>query len=682
MGTNIFHSPKVMTSHLTRNAYLYIRQSTLRQVSENSESTKRQYALKERVRAMGWQDSRIITIDTDLGQSGAESHDRAGFQRLVSEVGMGKAGMVIGIEVSRLSRSSADWIRLMEICAITDTLIMDEDGIYNVNDFNDRLLLGLKGTMSEAELHYLQARMRGGLLNKAKRGELLKPLPIGYVYNDYKQIVKDPDMQVQEAINIFFQTFRRVGSASGAIGEFNRKGLKFPLRIHKGFRKGELKWVQLVHSRALQTLHNPTYAGIYTYGETQIKHTVNGKKSVIMPKEEWHTYLRGSHPAYITEDDFHENEKILKQNAHPRNEDGRSSPPREGSALLQGIIVCGKCGEKMTLRYNRNLGGLVPIYQCQKHAIEFGGKFCQSIHGENVDLAISRLLVEIINPLAVDVVINVQNEMLDRKNEIEKFYNQQVERARYNVELARRRYMNVDPENRLVANELEAEWNLKLKELELSREECEKKCQMEVRKIDDKLRDEIRQAAFDFPLLWNDPDVPCREKKRMIRCIIEDVTITDRKDCVTLGIRFKGGTTKIVDVEKPLLRWQTIQTPYNILDEITNLMTFHTNAEIAEILNSKGYVSGTRQEFNRHTIASIITSYKIESRFDRFRKLGLLTMEEKMAELGVSQERLRYMRKNNQIKSYCYNRKRDYLYEPENYTGVVPDNKILYVKEG
>ena len=269
-----------------------------------------------------------------------------GFQKLVSEVGVGQAGIVVGIEVSRLSRSSADWIRLMEICAITDTLIMDEDGIYDVNDFNDRLLLGLKGTMSEAELHYLQARMRGGLLNKVKRGELQKPLPIGYIYNDYKQIVKDPDLQVQEALNAFFLTFRRTGSASSAVREFNQRGLKLPLRIHKGFRKGELQWVQLVHSRTLQTLHNPMYAGIYTYGETQVKHTVNGKKSVIMPKEEWHTYLRNSHPAYITEEDFEENQKILKQNAHPRGEEGRNSPPREGPALLQGIIVCGKCGKK------------------------------------------------------------------------------------------------------------------------------------------------------------------------------------------------------------------------------------------------------------------------------------------------------------------------------------------------
>lgn len=346
---------------------------------------------------MGWPDESIVVIDHDLGQSGAEAHGRSGFQELVSEVGLGKAGMIAGIEVSRLSRSSADWTRLLEICAIADTLIMDEDGIYNVNDFNDRLLLGLKGTMSEAELHYLKARMRGGLLNKAKRGELQKPLPIGYIYNDYKQIVKDPDQQVQEAINTFFKIFKRTGAAWATIREFNRQGFKFPMRIHKGFRKGELQWVQIVHSRALQTLHNPMYAGIYTYGETQTIQTINGKRSVQMPKESWHACLKNSHPAYITVEEYEENIKILKQNAHPRKEEGRNSPAREGSALLQGIVVCGICGNKMTLRYGQKNNRSYPIYTCQKNSVEFGQSPCQNLHGENIDNAINKLIIEVIN---------------------------------------------------------------------------------------------------------------------------------------------------------------------------------------------------------------------------------------------------------------------------------------------
>jgi DNA invertase Pin-like site-specific DNA recombinase len=665
MSSTAFSS-KIKPSQLSRNSYLYIRQSTLRQVCENSESTKRQYALKDRIRALGWPDESIVVIDHDLGQSGAEAHGRSGFQELVSEVGLGKAGMIAGIEVSRLSRSSADWTRLLEICAIADTLIMDEDGIYNVNDFNDRLLLGLKGTMSEAELHYLKARMRGGLLNKAKRGELQKPLPIGYIYNDYKQIVKDPDQQVQEAINTFFKIFKRTGAAWATIREFNRQGFKFPMRIHKGFRKGELQWVQIVHSRALQTLHNPMYAGIYTYGETQTIQTINGKRSVQMPKESWHACLKNSHPAYITVEEYEENIKILKQNAHPRKEEGRNSPAREGSALLQGIVVCGICGNKMTLRYGQKNNRSYPIYTCQKNSVEFGQSPCQNLHGENIDNAINKLIIEVINPIAIDAIINVQNEMIERKDEIIKFHNQQIERAQYNVELARRRYLNVDPDNRLVANELESEWNQKLKELELVKEECKEKSQAEIKSIDDSLECKLKQLAYDFPKVWNNPETPFREKKRMLRCIIEDVTLTPKENYVTLGIRFKSGTTKIINVQKPIKRHQKIQTSKHVLEKIDCLMTNHTNKEIAEILNENGYKTGTGLKFTNLIVAHIITTYKFESRFDRFKKMGLLTMKEKMIELGISQKHLAKLRDNGQVKAYCYNRGRDYMYEPGN----------------
>jgi DNA invertase Pin-like site-specific DNA recombinase len=274
---------KLKSTHLKRSAYLYIRQSTLRQVYENTESTMRQYALKNKAVALGWPKDSIITIDSDLGQSGTSSGSRQGFKKLVAEVGMGHAGIVISIEVSRLSRNSSDWLRLLEICAITDTLIMDEDGIYDVNDFNDRLLLGLKGTMSEAEMHFLYSRMRGGMLSKARRGELKRPLPVGYIYNGDDKIVMDPDLAVQNAIKLFFKTFKRTGSACATVREFNRLGLKMPTRFLRGYRKGELAWKPLTHSWTLRMLHNPIYAGIYCYGRKQIKNTVEGKKQINMP---------------------------------------------------------------------------------------------------------------------------------------------------------------------------------------------------------------------------------------------------------------------------------------------------------------------------------------------------------------------------------------------------------------
>ncbi len=303
------NSQKLKATHLERSAYLYIRQSTLRQVYENTESTKRQYALKQKILALGWSGDLIITIDSDLGQSGTSTDNRQGFKKLVSEVGMGHAGMVASLEVSRLCRNSSDWARLLEICALTDTLIMDEDGIYDVNDFNDRLLLGLKGTMSEAEMHFLYSRMRGGTISKARRGELKWVLPIGYVYNGDDKIVMDPDIAIQNAVNVFFLTFKRTGAAGATVKEFNKKGLKMPIRFRTGIRKGELAWKPLTHSRTLRLLHNPLYAGIYCYGRQQIKKTVNGKKSVKMPVKDWHAYMTGAHPGYITKDQFEQNIK-------------------------------------------------------------------------------------------------------------------------------------------------------------------------------------------------------------------------------------------------------------------------------------------------------------------------------------------------------------------------------------
>lgn len=311
---------KITSRHLAKMAYLYIRQSTLRQVQENTESTLRQYALRDKLVSLGWDRDDIEVIDCDLGRSGKAADNREGFQQLVSCVANGQAGAVACIEASRLSRCSGDWGRLVEYCAMTDTLLIDVDGIYNPNDFNDRLLLGLKGTMSEAELHFLQERMRGGLLNKAKRGELKKPLPIGYLYDECDRIVKDSDMQVREAIALFFRTFRIVGTAHGMAGYYKKKGYLFPRRVHKGYRKGELIWTELVNSRILDTLHNPVYAGIYHYGEKQTVWTKDGKRIRPMPKEDWHVFIKDHHEGYISYEDFEMNERILEENAHPRSE--------------------------------------------------------------------------------------------------------------------------------------------------------------------------------------------------------------------------------------------------------------------------------------------------------------------------------------------------------------------------
>ena len=372
---------KVNAAHLKRNAYLYVRQSTPRQVLENAESTKRQYALRQRAVALGWPAERIVVIDSDLGHSGASAVDREGFQKLVAEVGMGHAGLVIGLEVSRLARNSSDWHRLLEICALTDTRILDEDGLYDPAHFNDRLLLGLKGTMSEAELHVMQARMRGGLLSKARRGALQVPLPVGFLYDEQGQVLLDPDQQVQKSIRFLFDSFRRLGSAGAVVKAFRDAKLLFPHRPRGGPQDGELIWVKLSITQTLFVLHNPRYAGAFVFGRTRTHRTLEGARQQKLPQQEWHTLLRGAHPGYLLWEQYQENERRLQENAHALGPDRRKSPPREGPALLQGLAICGICGERMKVVYHVRAGIRVPDYLCDGRSVDDPQPVCQWISG-------------------------------------------------------------------------------------------------------------------------------------------------------------------------------------------------------------------------------------------------------------------------------------------------------------
>jgi DNA invertase Pin-like site-specific DNA recombinase len=389
MFTN--NDQKITTDHLAKNAYLYIRQSTIRQVFENTESTKRQYALRDKAIALGWSIEQIIVIDSDLGKSGAES-DRQGFQQLVTEVSLGHAGIVLGLEVSRLARNSMDWHRLLEICALTRSLILDEDGVYDPGHFNDRLLLGLKGTMSEAELHIIRARLQGGIENKARRGELQMRLPVGFIYDD-NQVKLDPDQQVQNAIYLLFSTFKRTNSACATVRYFNNQGIKFPRRPHTGPNKGELLWGDLTHSRALQVVHNPRYSGAFAFGKTRTYRTINGTYNVkkIRP-EDWRVLIHNAHISYISWQEYEANLKQLRENAYAYGYDRRKNPPREGVALLQGIVICGHCGLRMTVKYKSANGKQIPHYVCQREGIEHATTICQDIYGAAIDEVIGKLL--------------------------------------------------------------------------------------------------------------------------------------------------------------------------------------------------------------------------------------------------------------------------------------------------
>lgn len=665
---------KIKREHLIRNAFLYIRQSTLRQVFENTESTKRQYALKEKLINMGWDESRIEIIDSDLGQSGSGSDERHGFQHLVSEVSLGRAGIIAGIEVSRLSRSSSDWNRLLQIAAISDTLIMDEDGLYNVNDFNDRLLLGLKGTLSEAELHYLKARMRGGLLNKAKRGELRRSLSIGYVYDENGQIVKDPDAQVQEAVTLLFNTFKRIGSARGLVREYEKQGFLFPHREHKGFKPGELSWKKLTYPRVYEIMSNPLYSGIYAYGMEQIQHTAYGAKIKTMPKELYHAWLPGSHPAYISEAQFEENKRQLAKNSRPKPEIGHSGAVREGSALLQGIAICGICGRMMAIRYSESANETQPVYLCHDNNVKLCGPRCQTVNGGNIDRAIERLLLEVINPMTTDAAVSIQHEIAERSEEVLRLYSQQMERARYEMGLAKRRYLGVDPDNRLVAAELEHEWDKRINEYESAKVAYEQKCEDEACIMDEKLRRALEQLVVDFPKIWSDPQTSRKEKKRVVRLILDDVTITANPSTVVLGVRFKSGSTRVLEIPNIRRNLEMVDMEMAAVTEIKAMLPLGAgNQEIADILNEKGLKSGfAGKPFVNDTVNWLIRKYGLtDVRRTIAEADGWLTGREKRAELKVAFSTLKKMRENGELVFRVCNRNGTaYLYKPQDPVSV------------
>ncbi|MDZ4688068.1 MAG: recombinase family protein [Planctomycetaceae bacterium] len=655
---------KVTASHLRREAYLYVRQSTLRQVFENTESTERQYALRERAVALGWPIEQITVIDHDLGLSGASAADRAGFQRLVTEVGLGHAGIVLGLEVSRLARNCADWHRLLEICALTDTLILDEDGLYDPSHFNDRLLLGLKGTMSEAELHVLRARLQGGLRNKARRGELQFLLPVGLVYDLQGRVVLDPDQQVQQTLHTFFQTYERTASALAVVKFFRREKLLFPRHVRGGPRKGELICGPLIHSRALQMLHNPRYAGAFAFGRSSNRKRGDGHvEHRQLPQDQWHTLLLSTHPGYITWEQYQVHQQQLRDAAQSYGDDRRHGPAGEGPALLQGLVLCGVCGRRMSLRYHRRPGGLVPQYICQRESTQHGEEVCQSIHGQALDAAIGRLLLERMTPVTLNVAFAVQQELQARFEEVDRLRQQQVERARYEADLARQRYMQVDPGNRLVADALEADWNEKLRTLTAAQDEAEQRRATDHQLLDERCRAQVLALATDFPKLWNSPQTSARDRKRMVRLLIEDVTLT-QTEMVLAQVRFKGGATHPLSLARPPSAWKIRQTAPEVVAEIDRLLTDHVDSEIAAQLNERGWTSGEGRPFSNRIVANIRRDYRLKPRFDRLRARGLLTIQELAAQLGVSRQTICLWCRQGLLQGHAYNDKHECLFEP------------------
>ncbi len=658
--------PKINSEHLGRNAYLYIRQSTIKQVIENRESTKRQYNLKQRAIVLGWSENQINVIDTDLGESGA-STSRDGFKRLVTEVSLGKAGIVMGLEVSRLARNSADWHRLLEICALSRTLILDEEGIYDPAHFNDRLLLGLKGTMSEAELHIIRSRLIGGMLNKAKRGELIIRLPVGFVYDPYKRIVLDPNKRVQESIKILFRTFRRQGTAGSTVKEFYKQGWNFPKMMYSGPKKGEIVFSKLTYSRVLQILKNPRYAGVYVYGVRQQQLRGLDKPPLVkyVEPDNWKSFIKNAHEGYITWEDYEENLHRLQDNSYCTKEN-RKCAPGEGPALLQGLAVCGVCGKRMTVRYHRRKGKkLSPDYFCPASKRRFLNDYCQSISGQQIDKLIGKILVSKMTPHALELAISIQEKIQTRIEEADRLRYMKVEEARYERELSQRRYMSVDPDNRLVADELEAIWNQKIKEYNSAKEEYEKKRQQDRLILSEQIKSKIRELTIDFPAIWENKTTSDRDRKRMVRLIIEDVTLK-KEDKIMLFIRFKGGMCKTYELPLPQSAWMERKLNKEIVDEIDQLLDEHTDGEVAKILDQKGYLSGTGKRFDGRRVGRIRNAYDLKSYYSRLGETekGLMSTEEICKKYGIARSTVYLWRDRGKLKGYRIDESGRYLYNP------------------
>ena len=611
----MLNTHKILPEHLARLALIYVRQSTLVQVLENVGSKARQYNLVQRALDLGWSQAQIVVVDQDQGLSGASAAERGGFQFVIAQASLGHAGAVLSLEASRLARSCSDWYRLIEVCTLTNTLVIDEEGVYDPAQYNDRLLLGLKGTMSEAELHWLRNRLQGGKLEKARQGKLRIPLPTGLVYDSTGQVILDPDEQVQQTVKLVFDLFDDLGSAMAVVRHFETHQLLFPTRPWGGARAGELTWKRLRHQRVLAILHNPTYAGAYAYGRSQTRiqalpdeMTHVKRRTRRASPDDWPILLLDAYPGYITWDQFQRNSQRLDDNRTFRPEERRGAV-REGAALLQGIVLCGQCGRRMTIRYLDD--GVTPVYRCPGAHRQFAGPTCQTLRGDGVDAAVARIFLEAMQPAQLEVSIAALAQIEARARQIDQQWQLRIERARYEADLARRRFFAVDPENRLVARSLERDWNEKLAQIERLEREYTILPKPTARLASPEERRRILALAQDLPTIWHASITTHTERKQLLRFLVKDVTLTRREATVHIGIRWQTDALTELDIPRPKRAYETRRTDPVVIDHIRELAPAHADRKITEILNQAGLTSGAGEPFTRVKVRDLRRTYDI-----------------------------------------------------------------------
>lgn len=606
---------KIRPDHLMRQAVIYVRQSTFLQVRENHGSTTRQYDLVKRAHELGWEEAGIHVIDQDQGQSGSSSIGRDGFQWVVAEVGLGHVGAVLSLEVSRLARNNSDWYRLLEICALTDTLVIDEEGVYDPGHYDDRLLLGFKGTMSEAELHWLSQRLQGGKLTKAEQGYLRFRLPSGLVYDPVGRVVLDPDEAVQEAIRLVFTLFEQTNSALAVVSYFATHHLRFPTRHWGGARAGELEWVRLCHGRVLDVLHSPLYAGAYVYGRTQTRRRalpgeaprIKGRTRRVK-QEDWPIVLLDRHPGYISWEQFCRHQQQLADNQNTPAAAHRGAV-RDGPSLLQGIVLCGSCGRRMTVRYQRD--GSLLIYECSQAHTQLAMKTCQTMRGERIDQAVAQCFLQAIEPARLDIALSALAHLEARAKQLDQQARRQIERAQYEADLACRRYRAVDPDNRLVARSLEREWNEKLLEVDRLERDYQRLPKPAALLLSAAQREQVRQLAQDLPALWEAPTTTCAQRKQLLRWLIKDVTLSKRDNRILIEIRWQTEARTSLSIPRLQKSWEVRQTSPLVVARVQELAPTHTATQIATLLNEEGLRPGLSGSFTASKVDWIRAAYHI-----------------------------------------------------------------------
>ena len=600
---------KIQSTHCDRIAFVYVRQSTPLQVIENRESTERQYHLRERAIELGWPSSRVEVIDEDQGRSGSTAAHRTGFQRLTAEVVLGKVGIVLMLEASRLARNNSDWYRLIEICGVSGTLIADESAVYNPREPNDRLLLGVKGTLSEAELFTLRTRLYEGRWNKARKGLLHFPLPVGYVQTATNNWILDPDTQVRERLDYVFDSFRRHGVVRAVVRDLKEQGLELPTRLTAKEGYGSLVWKTPTLSAVIRILHNPAYAGAYVYGRWEYlsdrRSPKTGKASAhARSMAQWPVKIPEHHPAYVRWEEFVKNQEQLRENW---SHEGNRGVPREGRALLQGIVHCGVCGRRMSVQDRTAKEHRSPSYVCGRGYQDGDEKTCQCMTSRPVDAAVVEVLLAAVSPIslrvATQVLDQVEQDLIAQRRQREL----QLEQARYEARLAQRQYDAVDPSNRLVAGELERRWNEKLErvaQLERTYAQAERDAEWNLTAQE---RAAITELSRDLPAIWRAETTTNQERKKLLRMAIESVQLDGVSQIgqVEVQIRWRSGTITSLIVNRSKPGEGSLKTPAEAVSRIHEMAQRRTYAEIAAVLNRAGLRSAFGRRFTSQHVGYV-----------------------------------------------------------------------------